>query len=180
MVRTRVGYAGGTTENPTYYSLGDHTETVQIEYDPTQVSYEELLDLFWESHNPTSQPYSRQYMSIIFHHNEEQRRLAMESRDREAVRRGAEIFTEIVPASEFTLAEGYHQKYRLQQQPEIMDEFRAIYSHGGWVDSTAAARVNGYLGGYGSLERLQTDMTSLGLSPEAGELLLIVAKRLQR
>ncbi len=52
MIRTRVGYAGGSEENPTYYDLGGHTETVEIDYDPTRISYEELLAIFWDSHNP--------------------------------------------------------------------------------------------------------------------------------
>ena len=56
MVRTRVGYAGGTTENPTYRNIGDQNETIQIEYDPTQISYEELLDMFWRSHVPEYRP----------------------------------------------------------------------------------------------------------------------------
>ena len=68
MIRTRVGYAGGTTNNPTYRALGDHAETIQVDYDPTQISYEELLEAFWTSHSPTSRPWSRQYASIIFYH----------------------------------------------------------------------------------------------------------------
>jgi len=175
VVRTRVGYAGGTKENPTYMNLGDHAETIQIDYDPTRVCYTDLLEIFWQSHDPTSRPYSRQYMSIIFYHNEEQRTLAEESRDREEARRGVPILTEIMPSSGFTLAEGYHQKYRLQQNPEFMEEFRAIYPDDGWVDSTAAARVNGYLAGYGSQSELSAGLDSLGLSPEAGERLLRTA-----
>ena len=175
MVRTRVGYAGGTKENPTYTSLGDHAEAIQIDYDPTRISYTELLEIFWQSHDPTSRPYSRQYMSIIFYHNEEQRRLAEESREREEGRRGTPILTEIMPASGFTLSEGYHHKYRLQQNPQLMEEFQAIYPGGGWVDSTAAARINGYLAGFGSQSELSAGLDSLGLSPEAGELLLRTA-----
>jgi len=177
VVRTRVGYAGGTKQNPTYYDLGDHAETIQIDYDPAQISYAELLDLFWASHSPTSRPYSRQYMSVIFYHDEEQRRLAEESRDREAMRLGVQIFTEIVPASGFTAAEGYHQKYYLQQQDEIMNAFRAIYPDGSWVDSTAVARANGYVGGNGSPDRLQAELKDLGLSPEVSQRLLAIAQR---
>jgi len=70
VVRTRVGYTGGSTKNPTYHSLGDHTETVQIDYDPTQISFEELLDVFWDSHRPTQRAWSRQYMAAVFFHNE--------------------------------------------------------------------------------------------------------------
>jgi peptide-methionine (S)-S-oxide reductase len=181
-VRTRVGYAGGTTKDPTYHNLGDHSETIQIDYDPTQVSYEELLDVFWSSHLPVQQPWSRQYMSIVFYHDEEQKRLAIETRDREAAKLGAEIFTEIVPASEFYLAEPYHQKYRLRQVRDLMGDLRRIYpDDGDFVASTAAARVNGYLGGHGTLETLQAELDSFGLSPAASQKLLdIVAARTRR
>jgi peptide-methionine (S)-S-oxide reductase len=181
VVRTRVGYAGGATKDPTYYNLGDHTETIQIDYDPTQISYEELLDVFWDSHNPVQRPWSRQYMSVVFYHNDEQKRLAMETRDSEAAKIQGEIFTEIVPASEFYLAEAYHQKYRLQQVPDLMKEFSAIYpDNDDFVASTAAARVNGYLGGYGTVEALQAELSSLGLSPEGSQKLLDIVYALER
>ena len=76
MVRTRVGYAGGTTDNPTYYKIGDHSETIQIDYDPSVISYRQLLDVFWNGHNCTLRSPTRQYMSIVFYHNEQQRQLA--------------------------------------------------------------------------------------------------------
>jgi peptide-methionine (S)-S-oxide reductase len=167
VVRTRVGYAGGTTKDPTYHNLGDHSETIQIEYDPEQVSYEELLDVFWSSHDPSTPAWSRQYMSIIFYHDDEQRRLAMETRDRQAAALGSEIVTEIVPAAEFYPAEAYHQKYRLRQTPALMAEFEAIYpDEADFVASTAAARVNSYLGGNGTCDGLQAESGELGLSSE--------------
>jgi peptide-methionine (S)-S-oxide reductase len=173
VVRTRVGYAGGSKLDPTYYDLANHSETVQIDYDPTQISYEELLDVFWSSHTPTARPWSRQYASIIFYHNQEQKRLAEASRDREADRRGSPIYTEIIPFTEFYLAEAYHQKYRLQQAPDLLAELRAIYpADDEFVNSTAVARVNGYLGGHGTLTGLQAEIDDLGLSPAAQEKLL--------
>src|SRR6056297_3828024 len=65
VIRTRVGYAGGSTEGPTYKMIGDHTETIEIDYDPAVISYRELLEIFFDSHNPYSQSYSRQYASLI-------------------------------------------------------------------------------------------------------------------
>jgi peptide-methionine (S)-S-oxide reductase len=159
VVRTRVGYAGGTTENPTYHNLGDHTETIQIDYDPTQISYEELLDIHWDSHNPTAQPWSRQYMSIIFYHDSDQHELAMESKQREEASLGSQVYTEIIPFSEFYLAEDYHQKYYLQQEPELMEELTTIYPNFcDFVDSTAVARINGYVGGHVTFEELQEQL----------------------
>ena len=97
-------------------------------------------------------------MSIVFYHNDEQKRLALETKDREAVRLMGTIFTEVVPFSEFYLAEAYHQKYRLQQVSDLMKDFRAIYpDDGDFVSSTAAARINGYVAGYGTVERFQEE-----------------------
>jgi peptide-methionine (S)-S-oxide reductase len=107
-------------------------------------------------------------MSIIFYHDEEQKRLALETRSREAANRNARLYTEIVPYTEFYLAEDYHQKYRLQHEQDLMGEFRVIYAEtADFVNSTAAARVNGYLAGYGTSEALEEEIDMLGLS-EAG------------
>jgi len=180
-VRTRVGYAGGQKINPTYCNLGDHSETIQIDYDPAQITYAELLEIFWDSHNPTAPSIRRQYASAILYHNEEQKRLAAESKAREETRRGRKLYTDMVPLAAFYRAEGYHQKYTLQNSPDFMSEFDAIFSREeDFVNSTAAARVNGYLGSHGDLNQLQIELDSLGLSPEASEELLgIVRQRSQ-
>jgi methionine-S-sulfoxide reductase len=161
VVRTRVGYAGGTTENPTYHNLGDHTETIQIDYDPNQISYEQLLEVYWDSHNPTTRPWSRQYMSIIFYHNSEQRTLATESKQSEGASLGRQIYTEIVSFSQFYSAEDYHQKYHLQQVQKLMDELAAVYPNfADFIDSTAVARINGYVGGHVSFQEVQEQLNS--------------------
>ena len=165
MVRTRVGYAGGTKKNPTYRDLGDHSETIELDYDPARITYQELLDVFWQSQNTAYRSWSRQYASIIFYHNEEQGRLAEESRDRVASGLRGRVSAEIVPYAGFTLAEDYHQKHSLQQYPEFMQELRRVYpTSRELVDSTAAARLNGYLGGEGSYGALVQELDSLGLS----------------
>jgi peptide-methionine (S)-S-oxide reductase len=173
VIRTRVGYAGGTMKDPTYHNLGNHSETIQIDYDPKQISYEELLQVFWDSHYPASRPWSRQYASIIFYHDEEQKRLATESREREATMYEGPIYTEIVPLTEFYLAEGYHQKYQLRSVPLLLEEFSAIYpDEADLVNSTAVTRANGYVGGNGTLDNLQAEIDKLGLSTKAKEYLL--------
>ncbi len=169
VVRTRVGYAGGTTTNPTYHNLGDHTETVQMDYDPAAISYEELLEVFWDSHDPTAPSWSRQYMSLLFYHNEEQRSLTVASKERLEAELGRPVLTQLIPFSRFYLAEDYHQKYRLRQEEVLMTEFNAFYAEAqDFIDSTAAARINGYLAGYGTFQALQEHLSSFGLSP-AGE-----------
>lgn len=178
VLRTRVGYSGGTKKNPSYHNLGDHTETIQIEFDPERISYEKLLDIFWQGHSPESSSWSRQYMAAVFFHNETQRRLAMESKERVAVTLTAKIKTQILPYTGFSPAEDYHQKFHLRDEPTLMEEFKQMYPRAGeFVASTAAARVNGYLGGYGTLQELNKEVESYGLS-KAGKirLLEIVAK----
>jgi peptide-methionine (S)-S-oxide reductase len=171
-VRTRAGYTGGSTVNPTYYRLGDHTEAVQVDYDPERISYRELLVVFWRSHNPRSRPWSRQYKAAVFYHNEEQKKAAEQSRERVASAAGAGIVTEILPLERFYLAEDYHQKYYLRNNPILMREFAAVYpSPAGLTASTAAARVNGFFAGYGKLQTLLSEMGSYGLSPGAQDAL---------
>jgi hypothetical protein len=138
---------------------------VQVDYDPTQISYAELLDVFWRGHNPRSRPYSRQYMAAVFYHDEEQRELALASRDRLAAELDGEILTEVLSAGEFYLAEDYHQKYSLRRGRAYYDELSAIYPvTEDLINSTAAARLNGYLAGHGTAEQLEVEIGQLGLS----------------
>ena len=172
MFRTRVGYAGGPQINPTYHDIGDHAEAVQIDYDPAQISYGDLLDLFWAARRPTRPAWKRQYMSAIFYGDDDQRRQAEESFERISKEVGQEIFVEILPADTFHRAEDYHQKYYLQRHKELMAELMLpLKSFREWVDSTAVARLNGYLGG----SRLQSvtpeQWDRLGLS-ETGKRLV--------
>jgi peptide-methionine (S)-S-oxide reductase len=167
VLRTRVGYTGGTKENPTYHHLGDHTETVEMDFDRRIISYEDLLKVFWQNHDPHSRPWSRQYMSAIFYHNEEQKKLAMASLERERSMKASGVFTEILPASRFYSAEDYHQKYYLRQRKGIVGTLKGVFP---WEDdfmsSTAAARLNAYFAGYLSLADLETELKSSGLSAE--------------
>ena len=167
-----MGYAGGTTSSPTYRSIGDHTETLQVFYDPSVVSYKELLEIFWDSHNPASRPYSRQYMSIILYNSEDQRREAVASMKKREKQMGTKISTLIEEAGTFTPAEDYHQKYYLKNST-LLKDLKTYYSEErGITDSTAAARINGYLAGYGTFEDLEKEINSFGLSREGKELLL--------
>jgi len=122
VVSTAVGYTGGSTTNPTYEEVctdrTGHAEAVEVVYDPKVVSFEELLDLFWSIHDPTTMnrqgpDVGSQYRSAIFFHDPEQEaeaRAKMERLQSSGLYR-KEIVTEIVPASEFYQAEEYHQQY---------------------------------------------------------------------
>ncbi len=119
---TSVGYAGGGTANPTYEDVCSgqtgHAEVVQVTFDPARVSYERLLDHFWEAHDPTSvnrqgPDVGTQYRSVIFCQDAAQEAAAQASKQRLAAsgRYRQSIATEILPAPTFTLAEDYHQQY---------------------------------------------------------------------
>ena len=122
VLQTAVGYSGGKTENPTYEDVCSdetgHAEVVEVEYDPAKVSYDKLLDVFWNGHNPTQlnrqgPDVGTQYRSAIFFHTPEQETAAKASRERleKSGRFNRPIVTEITPASRFWRAEEYHQKY---------------------------------------------------------------------
>ena len=121
------GYAGGHVLNPTYRQIcgGDtgHAEVVQVQYDPSQTNYEQLLEIFWKTHDPTTpdqqgNDYGPQYRSVIFYHNDEQKRLAEEYKKKldEAKIWKDPIVTEISPFTNFYLAENYHQDYYNQNK----------------------------------------------------------------
>jgi peptide-methionine (S)-S-oxide reductase len=117
-------------------------------------------------------------MSAIFYHDEDQRRLAQESNRREEARLGVPILTEIAPLRAFHLAEDYHQKYYLRHEPELMQRLGATYPGArAFTDSTAAARLNGYAGGYGTPEGLESAQEELGLSAAAADRLIELAAR---
>lgn len=114
------GYAGGTTENPTYEQVCSgrtgHAEVVQITYDPEKISYEQLIDLFWDAHDPTTlnrqgADTGTQYRSIILTENDEQARIARTSLERAQPKFKAPIVTEIAPLGTFYPAEAHHQDF---------------------------------------------------------------------
>ena len=119
---TAVGYTGGTTRDPTYEDVcggqTGHAEVVQVDYDPARVSYDDLLDLFWAIHDPTTlnrqgPDVGSQYRSAIFFHDAEQEAQAAASLDRlrRSGRHSRDVVTEITPAPDFYRAEDYHQQY---------------------------------------------------------------------
>ncbi|XP_058118270.1 peptide methionine sulfoxide reductase [Anopheles ziemanni] len=169
VLRTRVGYAGGTTESPVYKKMGDHTEVIEIDYDPKKISYSDLLELFWNNHEyGLTTRIKRQYMSLILYHSEEQRKIAEDSRAEEQIKRAPEqIITEIAAAGAFYPAENYHQKYRLQGHSDLA---KGIGLTSDLLHSShVAARLNGYLIGVGGLEQFDEEVSLLGLSKEQAQ-----------
>ena len=122
VVEAVSGYAGGTVDQPTYRAVCSgktgHAEAVQVEYDPSQVSYEQLLDLFWQIHDPTTlnrqgPDIGTQYRSVIFYSDDNERAAAEKSKQRleTSGKFRRPIVTQIVPATNFYRAEEYHQRY---------------------------------------------------------------------
>ena len=131
VIDTAVGYMGGTTENPSYEMVctgqTGHAEVVDINFDPTVISYPELIEIFWTIHNPTSLNFQgvdtgTQYRTAIFYHNDEQRQQAEESKAALIASGVYElpIVTEITSAGLFWRAEEYHQQYFVKQKPDFM------------------------------------------------------------
>jgi peptide-methionine (S)-S-oxide reductase len=129
VVGTAVGFAGGHTENPNYRDVctgrTGHAEVVQMQYDPSRVSFEQLLDVFWGCHDPTQlnrqgPDEGEQYRSVIFYHSPEQETSALISKEKLKTggKYGRPIVTQIVPATEFYMAEDYHQQYSEKHHSE--------------------------------------------------------------
>ncbi|GAB4848484.1 Peptide methionine sulfoxide reductase A5 [Ancistrocladus abbreviatus] len=126
VVRTTVGYAGGSKANPEYRSLGDHAECVQIEYDPRVISYRPLLEVFWSNHD-SRQVFGQgpdvgsQYRSIIFTNGTDESRLAAISKEREQTKlKSSIVTTQIQPLEAFYPAEPEHQKFELKRHPFLL------------------------------------------------------------
>jgi peptide-methionine (S)-S-oxide reductase len=122
VISTRVGYTGGNSVNPTYPDVctdrTGHAEAVEVEYDPTKISYDQLLNVFWENHDPTQlnrqgPDWGTQYRSVVFFHSPEQETAAKNSKKtlEESGRFNKPVVTQIVPATTFYEAEDYHQQY---------------------------------------------------------------------
>lgn len=151
-----MGYTGGRTPDPTYRNLGDHSEAIELYFDPQQVSYRRLLESFWSYHTPISPAYGQQYRSAIFYLTPEQKRVAEQVKAWLEQERGHTLYTAIEPAGVFYPAEDYHQKYTLQRHPALFAELSAIYPDpAALFRSTLAARVNAALAGDASLGLVQ-------------------------
>jgi len=148
VVRTRVGDAGGTTLDPTYHSLGDHTEAFQLEFDPDVIEYRALLELVFRGHDPQTQTSKTQYQNATFAATPDQRA------DIDAFRKtrgltAEGIATRVEQLSRFYPAEEYHQKYKLRSASSLMDAFEAAgYGDTELRESPIAAKLNGYAAGH--------------------------------
>lgn len=175
--RTSVGYAGGRHTGPTYYDIGDHIETVLVEYDPSRVSYRELLEEFWSGHNPGRNPWMNQYRSMIFPVTADQEAIARRALALERDRRTGAVLTEVRPIDRFYRDRSYHDKYYLRRHERlwaaVVDVFGSTETA---LASTVAARLNALSAGRGSREAVAAALseaaTAGAISPRAEAWLL--------
>lgn len=171
--RTLSGYAGGAEPDPNYLQMKDYTETVLVEFNPEEISYRQLLDVFWDSHDPSYETAARQYRNAVFYRSDAQRLAAEKSAEeiRELIKRP--VHTAIERAGDFYPAEDYHQKYYLRRTEPLFKEFRKLFpDEAAFASSTAATRINGYLGCNGRKDDLQRELGQLGLSHQAQNYLI--------
>jgi peptide methionine sulfoxide reductase MsrA len=177
VLRTRVGYSGGLKPSPDYHDLKDHCETTQIQFNPSKVSYTQLLRIFWERHDYAT-PIENQYKSAIFY-NDEQQRIEAEA-SLELVKAGKmgqerfnhlDILTVIAPATTFFIGELYHQKYFLQCNRKIFSLLK-YRCREDMIDDPVATSINGYLHGSGCVGAFMAEVDSWPL-PFAAKLTVI-------
>jgi len=148
VVRTRVGYAGGTEPDPSYHSLGEHTEAFQVDYDPGGRSFVDLLDTVFANHSPTRQTRKTQYQDVVFATTPDQRD-AIDTYLEEYDLPVSEVETRVERLDRFHPAEDYHQKYNLRSARRIVNAFEeAGYDDVDLRESPAAAKLNGQAAGH--------------------------------
>ncbi|CAM6101706.1 unnamed protein product [Calypogeia fissa] len=154
VLKTRVGYCGGTKLIPDYRNIGDHAECVEVEYDSSTIRYEQLLDVFWSNHDPTQSfgqgpDVGEQYRSVILTQSEDETVLATLSKEREQIKLGpwAAVTTKVQPLSAFYPAEADHQKFELKRKITLL-QLLGDWSEAELVTSTTAAKLNSYAAGF--------------------------------
>jgi methionine-S-sulfoxide reductase len=179
VLRTRVGYAGGKQDKPTYYHLGDHTEAIQIEFDPKKIGYADLLKIFWASHDECGRVWSNQYKAVLWTHGSSQARIARASAAAQAKARGKELTTAVVEAPRFWIAEDYHQKYNIRRHKKLVRLLIGADATEKQIrESTLIARANGWVSGHGTKAQILSECEALGVSaPARKELAAVLGRR---
>lgn len=170
VLHTRTGFAGGTTAEPTYRNMGDHTESIQIAFDPSLLSYEDILRIFWDSHDAVKdRSYKgRQYLSQLIVHSTEQLESAQKVKSEWEKQNGKRIGTEIHYDLPFYPAEDRHQKYFLKRFDKAMDTLLPLFpDHTSFVYSTITARLNGFVRENGRLSDIKEEIGDWQLSEDA-------------
>ncbi|AZN41868.1 peptide-methionine (S)-S-oxide reductase [Paenibacillus albus] len=169
IIRTRVGYAGGTLDQPTYRQLGDHTETVEMDYDTRILSLENVLDIFWSNHNPVNiNDYKgRQYQSLILYRDQNQLDVIQKVMKKREEQGKGKPDTELASFNRFYPAEDRHQKYYLKRYPSAIEELSKLFpSPQELTNATLAARLNGLAKGYTNLRTILDEIHTWPISED--------------
>lgn len=169
VIRTRTGFAGGTTPEPTYRNIGDHTEMIQVAFDPSLISYEDILKTFWDSHDAAKDRSYKgcQYLSVLIVHSNEQQRIAEKVKREWEEQHKKRIETEIHYDLPFYQAEDRHQKYFLKRFEKAMASILPLFpDHTHFMHSTIAARLNGFVRENGRLNDIKSELSDWQISIE--------------
>jgi peptide-methionine (S)-S-oxide reductase len=183
-VRTLAGYAGGRTATPTYHDLAGAAEAIQIVFDPQQLPWAELLQLFWDRHDPFAEEryLSSQYRAAVFVTDAEQRQQVEASRQRitQAAKRPRDVKTPIENVA-FYRAEPYHQKYYLRRERELFAALALRFpSEQAFIDSTLATRINSYVGGHVAEAQRETELLQFQLPSTLNDRIRALSKTRRR
>ncbi|MBB5175095.1 peptide-methionine (S)-S-oxide reductase [Texcoconibacillus texcoconensis] len=155
---------------------------LEVDFDSTIISYEEILDGFWKNHNALRNHFykGRQYISLLLYHDQTQKDIAENKKKEWEHILGGEIQTEITSYTTFYMAEDYHQKYYLKRFKKAVQTLNTIFSHhDDFVDSTLVARLNGFTRGYGTLHEIKEEIGHWILTPENKEELTILLSQIR-
>jgi peptide-methionine (S)-S-oxide reductase len=178
VVRTTVGFAGGSTPDPTYATIGDHAEAVRVEYAPAQLCYAALLDRFWTAFDPTLTPAKRRYQPLLIPQTERQTKQARGSWAEAAGQHEGAERVEIIDDGAFYAAALRHQKHMLRRYDDVAGALRArLRDERALARSPAATLATGYVGGHRDPARLADDQDRLGLPDDAIATLRAAARR---
>jgi peptide-methionine (S)-S-oxide reductase len=179
ITRTRTGFAGGTTDNPHTRHAGDHTEVVDIEFDPEIVSLETILNVFWSSHNPVNINNYRErlYQSLVLYRDPAQREViqaVMKSREE---RGNGMPDTEVASYAGFYPSEARNQKFYLKRFPDAIAKLKTLFAADEELaDSMLAARLNGLAKGYTNMEKIIEEIRTWPISAEEQEAIIRLLK----
>jgi len=182
VIRTRVGYAGGTLDHPTYRQLGDHTETVEIDFDTRYVSLENMLNVFWSNHNPfnINEYKGRQYQSLVLYRGQIQQNVIQNVMNMRVEQGKGKPDTEIAPFNRFYLAEDRHQKYYLKRYPDAIDKLSILFpSAQELTNASLAARLNGLAKGYTNLHTILDEIRTWLISEEEKDNILRIIQQIR-
>lgn len=182
ITRTRVGFAGGTTDNPTSRQPGDHTETVEMDFDSGIVSLETILKVFWSRHNPVNiNDYKgRQYRSLVLFRDPIQYNVIREVMNNIKEQGNGIPDTEVAPYTGFYPAEDRNQKYYLKRYQDALDKLRTLFpTDEELTNATLAARLNGLAKGYTNIEKIINEIRTWQISNEEQEEIIHLIKRIK-